>query len=115
VAGSRRLRQVVVGARVQAGDPVLNPIARREHEHRRPDPRVAQSLAGLEAREAGEHDVEDDRVVRMCLCHPDRVLAGGRHVGRMAVFLEPAAHQAGHLDVVFDHEHAHEPILIVLP
>ena len=44
-----RLRQVVVRARVEAGDPVLDRVARGEHQHGRPDPGLAQRAARLEA------------------------------------------------------------------
>ena len=34
------LGQVVVGARVETGDPVADPVASRQHQYRRPDARV---------------------------------------------------------------------------
>ena len=58
-----RLGQVVVGAAVEAGHAVLDRVARREHQHRRPDAVVAQPPAGLEAVDARQHHVQDDRVV----------------------------------------------------
>jgi len=55
--------EVVVGAGVQAGDPVLDGVARREHEDGRVDAFVSDLSADLEAIHFGEDDVEDDGVV----------------------------------------------------
>jgi hypothetical protein len=50
----------------------------------------------------------------MGLRHPHGVLATRGHVGRVAVLLQAATDEAGHLHVVFDHENAHAAILIVI-
>ena len=63
-----RLREVVVGTHVEAANPILDGVARREHQHGRPaagldgavgTPRSRRPSAGT------EHDIEDDRVVRV--------------------------------------------------
>ncbi len=56
------LDEVVVGARVEAGDAVVDLPARGEHQHRRAVASVAQAPADLEAVEVGHGDVEDHRV-----------------------------------------------------
>ena len=51
------LGQIVVGARVEAGDPILDGVARGQHEHRRPAARLTEPPADLEAVLAGQHHV----------------------------------------------------------
>ncbi len=58
-----RLQQVVVGAAVEPSHPVGHGVPRGEHQHRRPDPVLAQPPARLEPVDPREHDVEHDRVV----------------------------------------------------
>ncbi len=57
------LGQVVIGAAIEAGNAVAHGVAGGQHQDRRPDPGLAQSPADLEAVDAGQHQVEDDRVV----------------------------------------------------
>ena len=102
-----RLRQVVVGARVETGDAVVDAVARREHEHRRPHAVLANPAADLEAVDPGEHEVEHDRVVLGGLGHPDGVVAGAGDVDRMTLLDEAAVQEARHLQLVLDHEDAH--------
>src|SRR6185436_2318762 len=78
-----------------------------EHEHGRPDALLAQAAAGLEAVDAREHHVEDDRVIAGRARHPECVLALDRHVGGEAFAAQTAADEARHLDLVFDYQHSH--------
>ena len=89
-----RLDEVVVGAAVEAGDAVLDRVARGEHEHGRPDAVVAQAAADLEAVDAGQHHVEHDRVVVGGARHPQRVLALDGDVGEQPLVAQAAADQA---------------------
>ena len=102
-----RLDEVVVGAAVEAGDAVLDRVARGEHEHGRPDAVVAQPAADLEAVDAGQHHVEHDRVVGGGARHPQRVLALDGDVGEHPLVAQAAADQGGQLDLVLDDQHAH--------
>ena len=62
--GSNGLRQVVVGAELEADDAVHRLAARRQHEQRQvPRARLAAQLAAeVEAVAVGQHQVEDQRV-----------------------------------------------------
>ncbi len=102
-----RLHEVVVGAAVEAGDAVLDGVARGEHQDRRPHVVSAQAAADLEPVEARQHHVEHDDVVLGRAGHPDRVLAAVRDVHGYALFLEPALDEARHLGLVLNNEHAH--------
>src|SRR5438552_1457423 len=101
------LGQVVVGAAIEARDPVPNGVAGREHQHRGPDANVSQTATDLKAVDSRQHQVEDDRVVLGGLRSPKRVLAICRHVRGHAFLAQAAPDQAGHLDVVFNDQDAH--------
>jgi hypothetical protein len=58
-----RLDQVVVRARVEPGHAIVDRVARRQHQHRRPIARVAQSPAHLQPVDPGHRDIEDHRVL----------------------------------------------------
>src|SRR5215211_508573 len=88
-----RLRQVVVGAAVQPGHAIVDAVPRGQHQDRRPDAAASELAADVDPVPAGEHDVEDDRVVRSRTRHPERVLAGLGDVGRVALLDEPAAEE----------------------
>ena len=88
-----RLREVVVGAGVQARDAVLDAVPRREHEDRRPPVRRAQAPADLEPVDVGEHHVEQDHVVVVLGAEPRAVLARSRR--RRPRTLPPAAPAGG--------------------
>src|ERR1041384_5879716 len=62
LAKGERLREIVVGAGVQAADAIVDGVARGEHEHRRADAALAQIRAEGEAVTAGQHRVEHDHV-----------------------------------------------------
>ena len=102
-----RLDQVVVGAAVEAGDAVLDLAAGGEHQHRRPDERLAQAPAGLEAVDPGQHHVEHDRVEGRGGRHPEGVLSAGGDVNDGALLDQAASQQLGHLRLVLDDQHAH--------
>ena len=106
-----RLDQVVVGAAVEAGDPILDPITRRQHQDRRPHPGGTQPATRLEAVQPGQHHIQHDRVVVVRLRRPERVLAGGRDIRGEPLRHEPAADQARHPQVVLDDQNTHAPIL----
>ncbi len=107
-----RLREVVVRPGVEAGHAVVDRVARREHEDRRPHALVAETAADLEAVAAREHDVEEDRVVRRRHRHPERVLPAPGDVRGVALLAQAAGEQVRELLLVLDHEHAHGSIVL---
>jgi hypothetical protein len=102
-----RLSQVGVGAGVEPGDAILDGVAGGEHQHGRPHAVVPKPPARLEAAQAREHDVENDRVVRMRAHHPHGVLAPRGDVRRVSFLDEPAPDEAGHPRLVLDDQDAH--------
>ena len=64
LAEGKRFGEIVVGAGVEAANAVVDGVARREHQHRGADSAFAQRSTEIEAAAAGEHDVENDDVIR---------------------------------------------------
>ena len=106
-----RLRQVVVGAGVEAADPVADRVAGGEHQHRHPHLALAQAAQGRETVDGRQHHVEQDGVVRRGLDHPQRVLAVGGDVCCVALLAQAAGDQGRHLRFVLDDEHPHSAIV----
>jgi hypothetical protein len=86
-----RLGQIVVGARIEPGDPILDCIPCRQHQHGSPDVVRAQSCAQLESIEPRQHHIEHDRVIVARPCHPQSVLTRRREIGGVAALAQPAA------------------------
>jgi hypothetical protein len=105
------LRQVVVGSRIEPAHAILDRVTRGQHQDRRPDPVLAEPAADVEAVDARQHHVEDDRVVVDGLRHPESGFPAVRHVGRVPLLAQPAAEQLAELLLVLDHEHAHASIV----
>src|SRR3954470_18989907 len=100
-----RLVQVVVGARVEPRDAVVEAVARGEHQDRDVTA-TAQPARDLDAIELRQTEVEHDCVGlehRRLLERRDAVL-GELHV--VALESQRAAQRAGDLDVVLDYKHA---------
>src|SRR3954466_15830411 len=102
-----RLGEIVVRAGVETRHAVLDRVARGQHDHRGPDPFLTQPLARLEAVDARQHHVQDDRVVPGGVRHPQSVLALDGHIGSKPLRAQPAPDEACHLDLVLDHKHSH--------
>ena len=75
-----RLGQVVVGAEVEGVGLVVLAVLRGQHEDRHPVLAAAQPLDDPVARQLGQHDVEDHRVVGRLLRQVQAVRAGVREV-----------------------------------
>ena len=102
-----RLREVVVGARVQPQDPILHRVACRQHQDGSRRAGLSNATQGLETVDVGEHDVEDQDVVGELGRHPRALQPARRDIHGVALLREPAPKQAGHLHGIFDDEHAH--------
>ena len=102
-----RLDEVVVGARVEAGDPVVDRVAGGEHEHRRVVARLAQAHADLEPVELGHRDVEHHRVVALSGEAVERFAAVTGQLDVVALEPEGAIQCGPDRGVVVDHEQPH--------
>jgi hypothetical protein len=105
-----RLREVVVGAGVEAADAVVDAVERGEEEDGRVETLAAERLAELDAVYAREKDVEDDDIVRSVAGHGEAIFAVVREVDRVAFLFEHAADYLGEAAFVFDEEEIHKVI-----
>ena len=102
--GGDGLREVVVGAELEAHHPVGLVAAGREHEDGDVAPR-ADAAAHLEAVEAGHHHVEEDGVVAAPLEHGEAAAPVGGVRRRDVVLREVGGDELGEAGVVVDVQH----------
>src|SRR5258705_7730185 len=101
-----RLREVVIGASIEAFDTVGDAIERCQHEDRRVEPTPAERRAHLETVDPGEDDVEDDHFVRKGSGPFERQGAVGDDIDGMAVSDETPANGVGDRRFVLHDEDA---------
>jgi hypothetical protein len=102
LAESEGLRQVVVSAGVEAGDPVDNRVPRCEEEDRRLDSPRAQRLTQITAVGVGQADI-DHEDVRLRRFEPiEQLFAAGDSFRSEAFFTKSADEQASKLVIVLD-------------
>jgi len=106
LAERERLDEIVVGTHVQPLDPVGDRVARRQHQHWRPATARPQAAADLEAVDARQHHVEDDRVVVVLGGQVQPLVTVEGNVDRVALLLHPAPDRPGHLDLVLHDQHS---------
>ena len=103
LARRERLRDVVVGAELEADDPVGLLVAGGQHDHRH-GRALAHLAADVEPVHPGQADVEHDDADRVARQLDERVLAARDPDDRVAVALEVGAHEPGDRVVVLDEE-----------
>ena len=104
---SEGLGQVVVGPRVQPGDPVGDQVPGREHQDRRVVPARTQRPADLQPVRFGHEDVEHHRVraEHAVLGEGGRPISGGCHV--VAVAAQRVLQGPPHSRVIVHHKYPH--------
>jgi len=106
LAQRERLDQVVVGARVEAGDAVVDGVARGQHQDRGAIAAAAHAPADLEAVDAGHRHVEHDGVDGARCELIERLLAVARGPGVVCA-PERAFERGADGRLVIDDEHLH--------
>ena len=101
------LGQVVVGAAVEAGDPVLDRSSSGQHQHRRPDAVLSHPPAGLEAVDPRQDHVEHDSVVGGGAGLREGLLAACCDIDRQILLGEATPDQRRHLHLILDHQDLH--------
>ena len=111
----KRLDQIVVGAGVQAVDPVRHRVARGQHQHRHAVPLPTQQAAHLQPVDIWQPDVEHDRI-RDAGRDPGQ--CAGTVVGQAHLVTgqrQCAAQDVAQGTVIVDDEQAHRRIVAGLP
>src|SRR5688500_11717958 len=99
-----RLRQVVVGPRVQSTHNILSRIARREHQDRSSPSLTPELRRDLEAVLLGENDVEQYDVVFRNVGQHRGLVSVPRHVDDVSLLLQTLLDESGNFAIVFDDE-----------
>ena len=107
----KRLGHVVVGAAVDPLDLLVPAAARRQHQHRHGEPRVAPAPQDREAVDAGQAKVEHDRVVAFRLSEEIGALAVGRAIDRIPGVAERRRELTRQPRFVFDHQDPHLTVI----
>ena len=107
LAEGERLGQIVIGAGIQPPDPVLDRVAGGEKENGSPPTGGPQLPAHLKAVQAGEHHIQDDRVIIVLGSKPQTLGPVARYVDGVALVLQPALQQCRHPRLVFDQQNPH--------
>src|SRR6478672_442068 len=101
------LGEIVVGAGVEAGDLVVDGIARREHEDGHVDAFSSDLSADLETVHFGQDDVEHDRVVVVDSREKERFRPVRRVVDRVRRLAKPPGDRFAQLSVVLGKQNPH--------
>ena len=110
-----RLRQVVVAAGAETGEPVGQRVARGQEDHRRHHAVRTQRLADVAPVGVGQADVEHQQVGRLRAEALDRFVPGHRRVDREVFGLESAREDRPQLAVVLadpDSRDCHIPMMV---
>jgi hypothetical protein len=110
-----RLDEVVVGPLVEAGDPVVDGVARGEHQDPRRGHLVGRRQGGIgadppaqvEAVGVGQVEVQAHQVVRGDRQSLHRLGTVVGHVDGVALAPEPPGQRVGQVDLVLDHQQPH--------
>ncbi len=101
----KRLDQVVIAARPQSLDAIIDRTQRAQHQHGRGHIRLAQRRDQRQSVELRQHAIDDQQVVARRACRRQPAGAVSAVLDRVAGLAQPAAHVAGGLDVVFDQQY----------
>ena len=105
------LREVIVGAGIEAFDSVVNTVFRREHQDGRALAAGTYGFADGEPVDAGNHDVEDDQIVIVDFGLVDGVVSVLDGIDGVGLFAQTFGHESCDARVVFDEEKSHARII----
>ena len=109
-----RFWQIVVGAGVDAVDPLGPAAARGEDQHRDAAIIGAPALQHRQPVHAGQAEIENDRGVVLGVAAKPRLLAVADDLDDVAGGFQPAGQIRGDPPIVFDHQHPHHFSLVRL-
>src|SRR5262249_3611330 len=102
------LGEIVVTARPQPLDPIINLAERRKDERRRLDTLAAQRANDRQTVELGQHAIDDQHVILAVERVGESLLAVGRQVGDMPDLAECLRQIVGGVAIVFDDQETHD-------
>ena len=102
-----RLRQIIVGAKVERLDAIVDGVERGQNQNRRTRPRLPQILQKRPAAALRHHQVEHDRIVGDFVEHELRFVPIRSDVDGKVRLVERTAQCAGQIGLILDDEHSH--------
>ena len=109
LAEIERLREIVVGAAVQAGDPRLDRVPRGQHQHGNRRSFLSNRTTHRETVLQRQHDIEDDRVVLGDGRLVHRAFAVAHDVHGVRLLAKALRQHLRRARFVFDKENPHGP------
>ena len=101
------LRQIIVGAKIERLDAIVDGVERRQNQHRRARARLPQILQQRPAAALRHHQVEHHRIVGHFAEHVLRFVAIRGDVDGKVRLAERTAQRAGQIGLILDDEHSH--------
>ena len=102
-----RLRQKLVRAGIETGHLGLHGVARCQQQHGSDVSFGPNTAAERETIELGQHDVEDQKIVRITHGQRQPFFAIGHKVYRILLFLQPFADELSEVQIVFNQQYSH--------
>jgi Stage II sporulation protein E (SpoIIE) len=106
-----RLGEVIVGAVIEAGDAVLDCIARSQHQNGHALTRFSKLAANFKTVAARNHHVEDHQVVSIDRGLIKRIVAGVGNIDGIRLFAQALGHETRDARIVFDKKQPHASII----
>ena len=100
-------RQVIVCARIQTFDSLLDETARGEHQNGSIHSGITQFAANLQSTQPRESNVEQNAVIRGVSGHVDGFLARLGQIDSVGILAQGPADETGDTSLIFDQEYTH--------
>src|SRR5262245_13968483 len=101
------LGEVIVGAMVEADNPVFDRVLRRQDQYRCLNATFAQRGEDIDAIAARQHEIEQQEVKGCLICQEEALFSGGRNRNFIMLRLETRAQRIRDLCFILDNQNAH--------
>ena len=102
-----RLGEVIVGALVEADNPIFDRVLRRQDEYRRLNAAFAQRGEDIDTIAARQHQIEQQKVEGGLICEEEAFFSGRRNRDFIVLRLESRAQRIRDLCFILDNQNAH--------
>src|SRR6266850_1409879 len=102
-----RLDQVIVSARIQTGNAILQCIARGQQQNRRLDASLPNARQNLKSIAAGKHEIQKNQIELLGVDSKKGVFTSVRKIDLVVFFLEAFLERISHFLFIFYDENTH--------
>jgi hypothetical protein len=106
--GLKRLGQIVVGPRIEAGNLVRPAVTRRQHQHWHLARFLAPAVENGQPIDFRQAEIEDDRIIAFGRAEIVAILAIGGEIDGIASAFQRRAQLPAKIGFVFDDQDAHQ-------